>query len=143
MRQGDALNGTEESASYYDELKSEYKNELYLKYPDVKIRKNEFEKKDRVLDIRSMVAMINDKKFMETVGSRSKIVQLADIYINDFRPDYVQQKIDGVPIKEIDASRNSMLEDLAGQDPEAIKFFQIFFYNDTYEPIDNDNVWGS
>jgi hypothetical protein len=36
-----------------------------------------------------------------------------------------------------------MLEDLAGQDPEAIKFFQIFFYNDTYEPIDNDNVWGS
>jgi hypothetical protein len=142
MRQGDALNGTEEPASYYDELKSEYKEELYLKYPNVGIRKNEFEKNDRVLDIRSMVALINDKKFMDTVGSRSKIVQLADIYINEFRPDYVQQKIDGVATKEIDASRNSMLEDLAGQDPEAIKFFQIFFYNDTYEPIDNDNVWG-
>jgi hypothetical protein len=143
MRQGDALNGTEESASYYDELKSEYKEELYLKYPNVDIRKKEIELKDRVLDIRSMAAMINNKRFMETVGNRSKIVQLADIYINDFRPDYVQQKINGVPNKEIDASRNSMLEDLAGQDPEAIKFFQIFFYNDTYEPIDNDNVWGS
>lgn len=142
MRQGDALNGTEESASYYDDLKKQYKEELYLKYPNVAIRKNEFEKNDRVLDIRSMAALINDKKFMDTVGKRSKIVQLADIYINEFRPDYVQQKIDGVPTKEIDASRNSMLEDLAGQDPEAIKFFQIFFYNDTYEPIDNDNVWG-
>ena len=142
MRQGDALNGTEEPASFYEELKKEYKEELYLKYPNVGIRKNEFEKKDRVLDIRSMAALINDKKFMNSVGNRSKIVQLADIYINDFRPDYVQQKIDGVPTKEIDASRNSMLEDLAGKDPEVIKFFQIFFYNDTYEPIDNDNVWG-
>jgi hypothetical protein len=142
MQQGDALNGTEQPAYFYEDLKKQFKEELYLKYPNVGIRRQEFEKKDRMLDIRSMVVLINDKKFMNSVGNRSKIVQLADIYINDFRPDYVQQKIDGVSTKEIDASRNQILEDLANKDPEVMKFFQIFFYNDTYEPIDNNNVWG-
>jgi hypothetical protein len=141
-QQADAIAGREQPNKYYDDLKKAYKETLFSKYPDVGLRRREFESQDRMLDIRSMAYMLQDKNFMSNVGSRSKIVKLSDAYINKIRPMYVEQKKNGISTKEIDVTRNQVLIELAGKDPDVMKFFQIFFYKDTYEPIDNKMIWG-
>lgn len=142
IRAADAAAGNEQSDSFYENIKKQYKEELYQKYPSVGLRRNEFEKQDKMLDIRTIVAMLNDKTYMQTVGSRSKIAQLSDIYINDIRPMLVDMKKAGRETKVIDAFRNQRLKELSNGDPDVDKFFQIFFYYDDYSEIDKENVWG-
>lgn len=143
MRNADAKAGNEQSVSFYDGIKKKYKEELYLKYPNVALRKNEFEKQDKMLDIRSIQYMLNDKKYMNTIGNRSKIAQLSDIYLSVVRPTLIDMKKAGTEKKVIDALRNQRLKELSNGDVEVEKFFQIFFYYDDYSEIDKNNVWGN
>lgn len=141
MRKADSQANKEQSADFYKQLKDEKRAELEAKYPIYALEKK-YKQQDAVVnDIRTMYAMLDDKKFMSTVGDRSKVVSAAKDYLFFVRPTLVDLKANEVATTEIDAIKLQYMEDAANGDAEVSKFLQIFFSRDDYTPIDPTDAW--
>jgi hypothetical protein len=142
MQKADAQAGREESDKFYQELKDLRKVELEKKYPTYAAEKD-FKKQESVInDIRTMYAFTQDKKFMNTVGNKSKNVLAAQDYLYIIRPSLVEDKKNKTKsTKELDQTKLQFIEDYSNGDPELKKFLEIFFSRDDYTEIDITDVW--
>ena len=142
MQKADAQAGSEESDKFYQELKDIRKVELEKKYP-VYAAEKDYKKQESIInDIRTMYAFTQDKKFMKTVGNKSKNVLAAQDYLYIVRPGLVEDKKNKTKsTKELDQTKLQFIETYSNGDPELKKFLEIFFSRDDYTEIDITDVW--